>query len=108
MNTEDGPYAPRHAKPIRENRRHSAVSMAALIYAPRDVLRKEAAENRDALCMVVVLYVPSLAQAIKALLGAKSTVLSMVALRCAPCHAQQMRVNAKLAAISTVAARVAH
>ncbi len=58
--------------------------------------------------MVGAVVVPSLAQAIKALLGAKCTVLSTVALRCAPCHAQQMRVNAKLVVISMVIARVAH
>jgi hypothetical protein len=108
MNTEDGPYAPRHAKQTRENRKHNAASMVAPHCAPRDVLRKEAAGNRDALCMVVVLYVPSLAQAIKVLVGAKCTVLIMVALRCAPCHAQQIRVNAKMAAISMVVARYAH
>ena len=74
MNTEDGPYAPRHAKTIRGNRGHSAVSMVALICARKDVLRKEAAENRDAPCMVVVLYVLSLAQAIKVLVEERRTV----------------------------------
>ncbi len=68
MNTVDGRYVPRHAKPTVEKRNQSVASMVEARYVLRDVLRKEAAESRDALCMVIVLYIPRLAQAIKVLL----------------------------------------